>query len=42
MKKEKIQSEKSSGNVFEDLGFSDAKERYVKVVLAMMIDKIKF
>ena len=40
MKKEKIEDievEESSGNVFEDLGLPDAKERYTKVLLSIMI-----
>lgn len=36
-KTEKTTFEKSSGNVFEDLGFPDAKERYLKVELAFKI-----
>ncbi len=35
-----IKFEKSSGNVFEDLGLPDAKERQVKVKLAMKIADI--
>ena len=34
---ELLTSEKSTGNVFEDLGFTDAKERFVKVQLAFKI-----
>ena len=35
--KETIEFEKSSGNVFADLGLPDAKEMYVKAVLAIKI-----
>lgn len=38
--KDTIEVEKSSGNVFEDLGLPDAKEMYVKSVLAMKINSI--
>ncbi len=38
--KEKIAVEKSSGNVFADLGLPDAKDMYVKAVLAMKINDI--
>lgn len=33
----KIEHEKSSGNVFADLGLSDAKDRQIKVALAIKI-----
>lgn len=35
-----IEFEESSGNVFEDLGFSDAKEMLVKAELAAKINSI--
>ena len=35
-----IEVEKSSGNVFADLGLPDAKDMYVKAVLAMKINEI--
>ena len=35
-----IEVEKSSGNVFEDLGLPDATEMCVKAVLAMKINGI--
>ncbi len=38
--KEIIEVEKSSGNVFADLGLPDAKEMYVKAVLAMKITEL--
>jgi predicted XRE-type DNA-binding protein len=38
--KEKSGVEKSSGNVFADLGLPDAKDMYVKAVLAMKINDI--
>ena len=38
--KNTIEVEKSSGNVFEDLGLPNAKEMYVKAVLAMKINGI--
>ena len=37
---DKIKITKSSGNVFADLGFQDAKERLVKADLALTINKI--
>ena len=43
MKKRKIEeidAEASSGNVFEDLGLPDAKERYTKTLLSIMIAQI--
>lgn len=40
MKNETIISEKSSGNVFADLGLPDAKDMYVKAMLAMKINGI--
>jgi len=40
MKKEEIQSQKSSGNIFADLGLPDAKDMYVKAMLAMKINGI--
>jgi predicted XRE-type DNA-binding protein len=36
----KIKHTKSSGNVFEDMGFKDAKERLVKAELALKINQI--
>jgi predicted XRE-type DNA-binding protein len=36
----KIEHEKSSGNVFADLGLSDAKDRQIKVALAMKISTL--
>ena len=38
--KEIIEVEKSSGNIFADLGLPDAKEMYVKAVLAMKITEL--
>jgi predicted XRE-type DNA-binding protein len=38
--KESTAVEKSSGNVFADLGLPDAKDMYVKAVLAMKINDI--
>jgi predicted XRE-type DNA-binding protein len=38
--KAKIDVEKSSGNVFADLGLPDAKDMYVKALLAMKITGI--
>jgi predicted XRE-type DNA-binding protein len=38
--KEKIEVEKSSGNVFADLGLPDAKDMYVKAQLAIKITGI--
>ncbi|HVE44895.1 MAG TPA: helix-turn-helix transcriptional regulator [Gammaproteobacteria bacterium] len=37
---ENIKFVKSSGNVFADMGFQDAKERLVKADLAIRINKI--
>lgn len=37
---DKIKHTKSSGNVFEDMGFKDAKERLVKAELALRINSI--
>jgi predicted XRE-type DNA-binding protein len=37
---EKIKHTKSTGNVFEDMGFKDAKERFVKAELALRINQI--
>lgn len=37
---EKIKHTKSSGNVFADLGFKDAKQRLVKTELAFKINRI--
>jgi predicted XRE-type DNA-binding protein len=37
---EKIKHTKSSGNIFEDMGFKDAKERLVKAELALKINQI--
>lgn len=37
---DKIKHTKSSGNVFEDMGFKDAKERLVKAELALRINNI--
>jgi predicted XRE-type DNA-binding protein len=36
----KIKYTKSTGNVFEDMGFKDAKERFVKSELALKINQI--
>ncbi len=36
----KVKYTKSSGNVFEDLGFKDAEERMAKAKLAMRISEI--
>ena len=38
--KEIIEVEKSSGNIFADFGLPDAKEMYVKAVLAMKITEL--
>lgn len=38
--KDYIEHTKSSGNVYEDLGFKDAKERLVKAELAAKINEI--
>ena len=40
MKKDEIKVEKSSGNIFADLGLPDAKDMYVKALLAMKIGDI--
>ena len=40
MKKDAIEVEKSSGNVFADLGLPNAGDMYVKSVLAMKITDI--
>lgn len=40
MKKNAIPVEKSSGNVFADLGLPDAKDLYVKAALAIKINDI--
>jgi len=37
---DKIKFTKSSGNVYEDMGFKDAKERLVKADLAIKINQI--
>jgi predicted XRE-type DNA-binding protein len=37
---DKIKYTKSSGNVFDDMGFKDAKERLVKAELALKINQI--
>ncbi len=36
----KIKYTKSSGNIFDDMGFKDAKERLVKAELALKINQI--
>jgi len=38
--KEEIEVEKSSGNVFADLGLPDANDMYVKTLLAIKINAI--
>ena len=40
MARKRITIEKGSGNVFVDLGFPDAKERTLKVQLAMEVNRI--
>ena len=40
MKQEKIKYTEGSGNVYEDLSFSDAEERLAKAKLAMRIEEI--
>ena len=37
---DKIKYTKSSGNIFEDMGFKDAQERLVKAELALKINQI--
>jgi predicted XRE-type DNA-binding protein len=38
MDAEKVEYTESSGNIYQDLGFSDAKERLAKARLAMRIE----
>lgn len=40
MARRRIAIEKGSGNVFADLGFPDAKERTLKVQLAMEVNRV--
>jgi len=40
MARKKMAVEAGSGNVFEDLGFADAKERTLKVQLAMEVNRL--
>ena len=40
MAKKRIEVEAGSGNVFADLGYPDAKERRLKVELAMEVNRI--
>ena len=40
MAKKRIEVETGSGNVFADLGYADAKERQLKVELAMEVNRI--
>lgn len=40
MKNEEISFKKSGGNIFADLGLPDAKDMYVKAMLAMKINGI--
>ena len=40
MAKKRIEVETGSGNVFADLGYPDAKERRLKVELAMEVNRI--
>jgi predicted XRE-type DNA-binding protein len=40
MARKKKTVEAGSGNVFEDLGFADAKERTLKVQLAMEVNRL--
>ena len=40
MAKKRIEVESGSGNVFADLGYPDAKERRLKVELAMEVNRI--
>ncbi|MGH8709396.1 MAG: helix-turn-helix domain-containing protein [Burkholderiales bacterium] len=40
MARKKMTVEAGSGNVFQDLGFADAKERTLKVQLAMEVNRL--
>jgi predicted XRE-type DNA-binding protein len=40
MAKKRIEVEAGSGNVFTDLGYPDAKERRLKVELAMEVNRV--
>lgn len=40
MARKKMAVEAGSGNVFQDLGFADAKERTLKVQLAMEVNRL--
>ena len=40
MAKRKVQVESGSGNVFADLGYADAKERTLKVQLAVEVNRL--
>ena len=40
MARKRIKVEVGSGNVFEDLGFPDAKERTLKVELAVAVNRV--
>ena len=40
MNKQKIEYTEGSGNVYQDIGFSDAEERLAKAKLAMRIESI--
>jgi len=40
MARKRIEVEAGSGNVFADLGYPDARERSLKVELAMEVDRI--
>ncbi len=40
MARKRIAIEKGSGNVFADLGYPDAKERTLKVQLAMEVNRV--
>ena len=40
MAKRRIEIEPGTGNVFVDLGYADAKERTLKVELAMEVNRL--
>jgi predicted XRE-type DNA-binding protein len=40
MAKKRIEVEEGSGNVFADLGYADAKERRLKVELALEVNRV--
>lgn len=39
MNEERVTFEEGSGNVFADLGFPDAEERYAKALLSLLIEQ---